>query len=148
MAPRGRPTRLNPNATPTPVTDTHTTTSVSTQCSKFRQLMINERRLQAHWQHMMQTRNGNALTWDGKLQVLRPSPEAALAIALEDNEKDDDRQILSDVSGSDADEKYVDGLPDTIHGTTESATQTRDKTLESLCRRRKENGDRKPTEGL
>ncbi|GJY67638.1 reverse transcriptase domain-containing protein, partial [Tanacetum coccineum] len=29
MAPRGRPTRLNPNATPTPVTDTHTTTSVT-----------------------------------------------------------------------------------------------------------------------
>ncbi|GKF14230.1 hypothetical protein Tco_0055692, partial [Tanacetum coccineum] len=24
MAPRGRPTRLNPDATPTPVTDTHT----------------------------------------------------------------------------------------------------------------------------
>ncbi|GKD11547.1 hypothetical protein Tco_1195954, partial [Tanacetum coccineum] len=29
MAPRGRPTRLNPDATPTPVTDTHTTTSVT-----------------------------------------------------------------------------------------------------------------------
>ncbi|GKF95161.1 hypothetical protein Tco_0287896, partial [Tanacetum coccineum] len=29
MAPRGRPTRLKPGATPTPVIDTHTTTSVT-----------------------------------------------------------------------------------------------------------------------
>ncbi|GJW12677.1 putative reverse transcriptase domain-containing protein [Tanacetum coccineum] len=39
MAPRGRPTRLNPNATPTPVTDTHTTTSVT---NAQIQAMINE----------------------------------------------------------------------------------------------------------
>ncbi|GJT73296.1 putative nucleotidyltransferase, ribonuclease H [Tanacetum coccineum] len=39
MAPRGRPTRLNPGATPTPVTDTHTTTSVT---SAQLQAMINE----------------------------------------------------------------------------------------------------------
>ncbi|GKE20493.1 hypothetical protein Tco_1432005 [Tanacetum coccineum] len=39
IAPRGRPTRLNPDATPTPVTDTHTTISVTnTQI----QAMINE----------------------------------------------------------------------------------------------------------
>ncbi|GJS44842.1 putative reverse transcriptase domain-containing protein [Tanacetum coccineum] len=37
--PRGRPTRLNPNATPTPVTDTHTTTSVT---NAQIQAMINE----------------------------------------------------------------------------------------------------------
>ncbi|GJT00636.1 putative reverse transcriptase domain-containing protein [Tanacetum coccineum] len=39
MAPRGRPTRLNPDATPTPVTDTHTTTSVT---NAQIQAMINE----------------------------------------------------------------------------------------------------------
>ncbi|GJY78159.1 putative reverse transcriptase domain-containing protein [Tanacetum coccineum] len=39
MAPRGRPTRLNPDATPTPVTDTHTTTSVT---NAQIQEMINE----------------------------------------------------------------------------------------------------------
>ncbi|GJY16609.1 putative reverse transcriptase domain-containing protein [Tanacetum coccineum] len=39
MAPRGRPTRLNPAATPTPVTDTHTTTSVT---SAQLQAMIDE----------------------------------------------------------------------------------------------------------
>ncbi|GJR65963.1 hypothetical protein Tco_0012028 [Tanacetum coccineum] len=39
MAPRGRPTRLNPNATPTPVTDTTTTTSVT---SAQLQAMIDE----------------------------------------------------------------------------------------------------------
>ncbi|GJY86160.1 putative reverse transcriptase domain-containing protein [Tanacetum coccineum] len=39
MAPRGRPTRLNPDATPPPVTDTHTTTSVT---SAQLQAMINE----------------------------------------------------------------------------------------------------------
>ncbi|GKD02548.1 hypothetical protein Tco_1177522, partial [Tanacetum coccineum] len=39
MAPRGRPTRLNPGATPTPVTDTHTTTSVT---SAQLQAMIDE----------------------------------------------------------------------------------------------------------
>ncbi|GJT51236.1 retrotransposon protein, putative, ty3-gypsy subclass [Tanacetum coccineum] len=39
MAPRGRPTRLNPDATPTPVTDTHTTTSVT---SAQLQAMIDE----------------------------------------------------------------------------------------------------------
>ncbi|GJS52189.1 putative reverse transcriptase domain-containing protein [Tanacetum coccineum] len=39
MAPIGRPTRLNPNATPTPVTDTHTTTSVT---NAQIQAMINE----------------------------------------------------------------------------------------------------------
>ncbi|GKA83731.1 hypothetical protein Tco_0805326 [Tanacetum coccineum] len=39
MAPRGRPTRLNPDATPTPVIDTHTTTSVT---SAQLQAMIDE----------------------------------------------------------------------------------------------------------
>ncbi|GJV81539.1 putative reverse transcriptase domain-containing protein [Tanacetum coccineum] len=39
MAPRGRPTRLNPGATPTPVTDPTTTTSVT---SAQLQAMINE----------------------------------------------------------------------------------------------------------
>ncbi|GKD16209.1 hypothetical protein Tco_1205367 [Tanacetum coccineum] len=39
MAPRGRPTRLNPDVTPTPVTDTHTTTSVT---SAQLQAMIDE----------------------------------------------------------------------------------------------------------
>ncbi|GKG18962.1 hypothetical protein Tco_0376061, partial [Tanacetum coccineum] len=39
MAPRGRPTRLNPDATPTPVTYTHTTTSVT---SAQLQAMIDE----------------------------------------------------------------------------------------------------------
>ncbi|GJX26611.1 putative reverse transcriptase domain-containing protein [Tanacetum coccineum] len=39
MAPRGRPTRLNPDATPTPVTDTHTTTFVT---NAQIQAMINE----------------------------------------------------------------------------------------------------------
>ncbi|GKF45216.1 putative reverse transcriptase domain-containing protein, partial [Tanacetum coccineum] len=39
MAPRGRPTRLNPDATPTPVTDTHTTTTVT---NAQIQAMINE----------------------------------------------------------------------------------------------------------
>ncbi|GJS33032.1 putative reverse transcriptase domain-containing protein [Tanacetum coccineum] len=39
MAPRGRPTRLNPNATPTPVTDPTTTTSVT---SAQLQAMIDE----------------------------------------------------------------------------------------------------------
>ncbi|GKG24615.1 hypothetical protein Tco_0395243, partial [Tanacetum coccineum] len=39
MAPRGRPTRLNLGATPTPVTDTHTTTSVT---NAQIQAMINE----------------------------------------------------------------------------------------------------------
>ncbi|GJW96729.1 hypothetical protein Tco_0178537 [Tanacetum coccineum] len=39
MAPRGRPTRLNPGATPTPVTDTHTTTLVT---SAQLQAMIDE----------------------------------------------------------------------------------------------------------
>ncbi|GJV71068.1 reverse transcriptase domain-containing protein [Tanacetum coccineum] len=39
MAPRGRPTRLNPGTTPPPVTDTHTTTSVT---SAQLQAMIDE----------------------------------------------------------------------------------------------------------
>ncbi|GJX11674.1 hypothetical protein Tco_0201533 [Tanacetum coccineum] len=39
MAPRGRPTRLNPNATPPPVTDPTTTTSVT---SAQLQAMIDE----------------------------------------------------------------------------------------------------------
>ncbi|GKF62773.1 hypothetical protein Tco_0182827 [Tanacetum coccineum] len=39
MAPRGRPTRLNPDTTPTLVTDTHTTTSVT---NAQIQAMINE----------------------------------------------------------------------------------------------------------
>ncbi|GKB13254.1 hypothetical protein Tco_0847177 [Tanacetum coccineum] len=39
MAPRGRPTRLNPGTTPPPVTDTHTATSVT---SAQLQAMIDE----------------------------------------------------------------------------------------------------------
>ncbi|GKG21093.1 hypothetical protein Tco_0383688, partial [Tanacetum coccineum] len=39
MAPRGRPTRLNPGATPTPVIDTQTTTFVT---NAQIQAMINE----------------------------------------------------------------------------------------------------------
>ncbi|GKD72748.1 hypothetical protein Tco_1331030, partial [Tanacetum coccineum] len=39
MAPKRRTTRLNPSATPTPVTDTHTTTSVT---NAQIQAMINE----------------------------------------------------------------------------------------------------------
>ncbi|GKF95557.1 hypothetical protein Tco_0288292 [Tanacetum coccineum] len=39
MAPRARPTRLNPGTTPPPVTDTHTTTSVT---SAQLQAMIDE----------------------------------------------------------------------------------------------------------
>ncbi|GKF02518.1 hypothetical protein Tco_0029441 [Tanacetum coccineum] len=39
MAPRGRPMRLNPDATPTLVTDTHTTTSIT---NAQIQAMINE----------------------------------------------------------------------------------------------------------
>ncbi|GKF28373.1 hypothetical protein Tco_0094715 [Tanacetum coccineum] len=39
IAPRGRPTRLSPDATPTPVTDTITTTSVT---NAQIQAMINE----------------------------------------------------------------------------------------------------------
>ncbi|GJZ56111.1 hypothetical protein Tco_0611304, partial [Tanacetum coccineum] len=39
MAPKRRTTRLNPSATPTPVTDTHTTTSVT---NAQIQTMINE----------------------------------------------------------------------------------------------------------
>ncbi|GKF76445.1 hypothetical protein Tco_0225889, partial [Tanacetum coccineum] len=39
MAPKRRTTRLNPSVTPTPVTDTHTTTSVT---NAQIQAMINE----------------------------------------------------------------------------------------------------------
>ncbi|GKD58510.1 hypothetical protein Tco_1296019 [Tanacetum coccineum] len=55
MAPRGRPTRLNPNATPTPVTDTHTTTSVT---NAQIQAMINEG-VTAALAASDATRNGN-----------------------------------------------------------------------------------------
>ncbi|GJX53419.1 putative reverse transcriptase domain-containing protein [Tanacetum coccineum] len=51
MAPKRKTTRLNPDATPTPVTDTHTTTSVT---NAQIQAMINEGRLLQHGQHVMQ----------------------------------------------------------------------------------------------
>ncbi|GJS17542.1 putative reverse transcriptase domain-containing protein [Tanacetum coccineum] len=104
MVPRGRPTRLNPNATPTPVTDTHTTTYVTN--AKI-QAIINEGvtaalaarvvRL-AQWFEKMEsvysinnctvacqvkfatcTLQGNALTWWNS-HVKTTTPEAAHAM--------------------------------------------------------------------
>ncbi|GKF59031.1 hypothetical protein Tco_0175817 [Tanacetum coccineum] len=50
MAPRGRPTRLNPGTTPPPVADTHTATSVT---SAQLQAMIDEGVTAVCWQHVL-----------------------------------------------------------------------------------------------
>ncbi|GJT90120.1 putative reverse transcriptase domain-containing protein [Tanacetum coccineum] len=82
MAPKRRTTRLNPSATPTPVTDTHTTTSVT---NAQIQAMINEG-VTAALAARDATRNGddshtfrNALTWWNS-HVKTTTPEAAHAM--------------------------------------------------------------------
>ncbi|GJS18799.1 putative reverse transcriptase domain-containing protein [Tanacetum coccineum] len=185
MAPRGRPTRLNPDATPTPVTDTHTTTSVT---NAQIQVMINEG-ITAALAPCDATRNGddshtsgtgvrrpvqvkfatctlqgNALTWWNS-HVKTTTPEAAHAMPWRTLKK-----MMTDkycprgeikklefemwnlkVKGNDVVtysqrfqelalmcdrmfpeeidqvEKYVGGLPDTIHG---SVMATKPKTMQ------------------
>ncbi|GJV08351.1 hypothetical protein Tco_1346007 [Tanacetum coccineum] len=78
MAPKRRTTRLNPSATPTPVTDTHTTTSVT---NAQIQAMINEG-VTAALAARDATRNGNDSHTSGT-GARRP-----------DTEKEMNRQIL------------------------------------------------------
>ncbi|GJV22534.1 hypothetical protein Tco_1371554 [Tanacetum coccineum] len=87
MAPKRRTTRLNPGAIPTPVTDTHTTTSVT---NAQIQAMIKTKALLLAWlaRHAKSnfvtcTLQGNALTWWNS-HVKTTTPEAAHACPWED----------------------------------------------------------------
>ncbi|GJR85314.1 putative reverse transcriptase domain-containing protein [Tanacetum coccineum] len=182
MAPKRRTTRLNPGATPTPVTDTHTTTSVT---NAQIQAMINEgitavlaardatrngndshtsgtgarRPVQGtegvvgitQWFEKMEsvysisnctvacqvkfatcTLQGNALTWWNS-HVKTTTPEAAHAVPWRTLKKmmtykycprGKIKKLEFEI---DQVEKYVGGLPDTIHG---SVMTTKPKTMQ------------------
>ncbi|GKA12523.1 hypothetical protein Tco_0692069 [Tanacetum coccineum] len=100
MAPKRRTTRLNPGATPTSVTDTHTTTSVT---NAQIQAMINEG-VTAGLAARDATRNGD------DSHTLGTGARRLVQVAQID-------QV----------EKYVGGLPDTIHG---SVMATKPKTMQ------------------
>ncbi|GJT67521.1 putative reverse transcriptase domain-containing protein [Tanacetum coccineum] len=137
MAPRGRPTRLNPDATPTPVTDTHTTTSVT---SAQLQAMIDEG-VTAVLAARAMTQNGDDSHTSGtgvrrneravrectyqdfmKCQPLFWATTEGVGMLLNGGIPRQHFQELALMCDRmfpeviDQVEKYVDGLPDTIHG--------------------------------
>ncbi|GJT81784.1 putative reverse transcriptase domain-containing protein [Tanacetum coccineum] len=164
MAPKGRPTRLNPDATPTPVTDTHTTTSVT---NAQIQAMINEG-VAAALAARDATRNGDdshtlgtgvrrpvqtttheaahAMPWRtlkkmmtdkycprGEIKKLefemwnlkvKGNDVVAYSQRFQELALMCDRMFLEEI---DQVEKYVGGLPDTIHG---SVMATKPKTMQ------------------
>ncbi|GJR83002.1 putative reverse transcriptase domain-containing protein [Tanacetum coccineum] len=107
MAPKRRTTRLNPSATPTPVTDTHTTTSVT---NAQIQAMINEG-VTAALAARDATRNGRLIAY---LRNSQRFQELALMC---------DRMFPEEI---DQVEKYVSGLPDTIHATADNKRKSDD----------------------
>ncbi|GKD88564.1 putative reverse transcriptase domain-containing protein, partial [Tanacetum coccineum] len=123
MAPKKRTMRLNPGATPTPVIDTHTTTSVT---NAQLQAMIDEG-VTAALVARDATRNGNDSHTSGT-GARRPV------------------QVEIDQV-----EKYVGGLPDTIHGSVmetkpkimqdaiEFATELMDKKINTWAERQADN---------
>ncbi|GKA35578.1 hypothetical protein Tco_0722069 [Tanacetum coccineum] len=101
MAPKRRTTRLNPGATPTPVTDTHTTTSVT---NAQIQAMINE---------------GVTAALAARDATIQNATVSTNCTNVPDRMFS--REEIDQV------EKYVGGLPDTIHG---SVMATKPKTMQ------------------
>ncbi|GJZ84103.1 putative reverse transcriptase domain-containing protein [Tanacetum coccineum] len=168
MAPK-RTTRLNPSATPTPVTDTHTTTSVTnaqiqaminegvtaslatsdatkngddshTSGTGARRPVISNCTVACQVKFATCTLQGNALTWWNS-HVKTTTPETAHAMPWRTLKKmmtDKycpsqrfqelalmcDRMFPKEINQV---EKYVGGLPDTIHG---SVMETKPKTIQ------------------
>ncbi|GJR18706.1 putative reverse transcriptase domain-containing protein [Tanacetum coccineum] len=124
MAPKRRTTRLNPSATPTPVTDTHTTTSVT---NAQIQAMINEG-VTAALAARDATRNGDDSHTSGT-GVRRPVQVKGNDVVTYSQRFQElalmcDRMFPEEI---DQVEKYVGGLPDTIHG---SVMATKPKTMQ------------------
>ncbi|GJS20796.1 hypothetical protein Tco_0449428 [Tanacetum coccineum] len=127
MAPKRKTTRLNPDATPTPVTNTHTTTSIT---NAQIQAMINKGIIAALAARDA-TRNGD----DSHTSERWPEGLPSLHVKVTEEEKTYsqlskelalmcDRMFPEEI---DQVEKYVGGLPDTIHG---SVMATKPKTMQ------------------
>ncbi|GJX98761.1 hypothetical protein Tco_0355780 [Tanacetum coccineum] len=130
MAPRGRPTRLNPGATPTPVTDPTTTTSVT---SAQLQAMIDEG-VTAVLAARATTRNGDDSHTSGT--GVRRNERTVREMFPEETDKI---------------ERYVGGMPDLIYSSVvaskpktmqeaiEMATELIDRRNNTLAERQAEN---------
>ncbi|GJR38030.1 hypothetical protein Tco_1213714 [Tanacetum coccineum] len=126
MAPKRRTTRLNPSATPTPVTNTHTTTSVT---NAQIQAMINEG-VTAALAARDATRNGDDSHTSGTEDSKKDDGTDKYCPRGEIKKLEFEMWNLK-VKGNDVIidqvEKYVGGLPDTIHG---SVMATKPKTMQ------------------
>ncbi|GKB39119.1 putative reverse transcriptase domain-containing protein, partial [Tanacetum coccineum] len=151
MTPKRRTTRLNPSATPTPVTNTHTTTSVT---NAQIQAMINEG-VTVALAARDATRNGDDSHTSGT-GVRRPVQN--LKVKGNDvvtySQRFQELALMCDrIFPKEIDQvkKYVGGLPDTIHGSVmatklktmqdaiEFATELMDKKINTWAERQADN---------